>query len=198
MEVKNVNYKDVQAMLPDSWEAMKLYHYKKILNVNIKESDKDGFNLFVGADNMLNVISALTDIPVEQFEELPAYQFAVLCNHLNYINELPKPDKKTSIRWKSVNEISYADFVIYQQSESNLLENVDLIIQAYSKNKYTSDVVNNLSMLDIYNGFFLLNKLTKKFIKRSILYSVKTLMKQWMMKAIKRVLPRRWQKMPNK
>lgn len=172
-----VTYKDLLKELPGSWSEFKLKDFMKTLDVAITDQDLETSSLFVGLDNSLKVISALCNVNVEDLESLPLWQIAELTNKLAFMADLPK-EGETSIKWKTMNEMSFNDFVTYKNAESKPLHSLPLIIQACSEAKLTEEQVQNLSMAEVHSGFFTLNKMLKRYARRSIISSSLLLMIQ--------------------
>lgn len=184
--MNQVTYKDLLNQLPGSWQEFKLKDFQKIVDVEVTEHD-NSISSFVGADNTLKVISKLTDVALEQLEELPIYQVAQLSNKIGFISQLPEPDKKSSIKWKKLEEITYDDFITYQQLQSKALQHLPVLIKAYSKDAMTVEQIGELNMLDVYTGFFLLRKAVKKSVKRSLTSSTLQLIKQSAKEKVKKL-----------
>ena len=184
--------------LPKSWEEMTLKDFIKITAIVIEE-DQEFDGLFTGVDNTIEVISLLTDTPTSYIESLPLYQVQALANKMAFMLELPIPTTKSMIEWKGVNEITYNDFVLYQNNVKTFYQNVPLIIQTFSKNKLTGDQINSMNMVEAYTGFFLLQSTVAKFILKTKLFLEKKAMKQLIKDKMKNLLTfkKKWQvKMP--
>ena len=174
--------------LPGSWSEMKLRDYQKIAHVKITESD-DAFNMFVGVDNTIKVISALTGINVEELEKLSMADLVKAANRLEFMAAMPDKVKNGKIKWKQLEEIKYDDFVAYNMLQGDLFNNMPTIITCFSyKEKYkdgvddmfvrfTKEEIEEMGMDEVHTGFFLLRSIMMKYADSSITSHVRNLVR---------------------
>lgn len=183
-----IDYKKIYDLLPGNWNDFKLKDFQKVVDVEISEGD-EMLSSFTGTDNILKVISKLTDTPLEELQQLPYFQAGYLSEKLNFLSELPKTGKTSVIQWKNVDEISYNDYVTFQNLQHQSLQNLSTIIKAFSKNDMTEEQIGELGMEEIMTGFFLLQKVVKKYITNTKRSLIKKLIKQTIQEKIKRLQP---------
>jgi hypothetical protein len=172
-----ITAKELLSKLPGSWSELTLKQYQLITDVSITETDEFD-NKFVGTDNTIKVISKLSDVPVNELESLPVHVIAVCAGKLAFIATPPQPLKKSTIEWKTLEEISYDTYVTYVSLSKEPIRNMHLIIKGFCKNKLTDEQVLNLGTDDAMTGFFLLNRYVKQYLKRTIRQTRIQLMKQ--------------------
>ena len=183
-----IDYKKIYNQLPASWNELKLKDFQKVVDVEISERD-EMLDSFIGTDNTLKLISKLTDTPVDRLEELPLFQVAYLSKKLEFISELPSMGKTSVIKWKNIEEISYNDYVTFQNLQHQPLQNLSTIIKAFSKNDMTEEQIGELGMEEIMTGFFLLQKVVKKYITNTKRSLIKKLIKQTIKEKIMKLQP---------
>lgn len=155
---------DILHKLPSSWEDFKFGDYLKTLEVTIDESGDS----FAGLNNSLNVVSAITDIPVEELEQLPLNDVQVIGKRLSFITELPKDFKgKASLQFKSISEITYNDFTTYLGYADNVLPNLPILLKTFSKSPISEEQIKSLSVAEVYHYFFILKKIALKSLRHS-------------------------------
>jgi len=162
-----IDHKPILNCLPGTWSELKLKEFIKLTDIIISEGEGEDEveNLFVGADNILKVISVLVDIPVDQIEELNYHQVAELINKVGFITAPPEPANGLTIQWKNIEEIKYNDFVTYLNLSKEPFKNLPLMMKTFAKNQLSEQQIQNLGMDDVMAGFFLLNRQLKTFLK---------------------------------
>lgn len=172
-----INHKDIIKSLPGSWKEMKLKDFQKVMDITISENIEQE-NIFDGLDNTIKVISSLTSIPVADLEELPMKEMIEVTKQISFITEIPGDSKACSLKWKQIDKISYDDFVTFNTLAQEPLVNLVPIIKTFSVDKLSDEQVLDLNMEDVFTGFFLLNRQSKKFIRHTNIFLKKKLMKQ--------------------
>lgn len=162
-----MDYKEMMQKLPSNWGELKLKDYQKLLDLEIVEDD-DMDNLFVGADNTLKVLAALTNTSFSVIETMPLGEISPLANRISFIQTLPERKKEGKIKWKKLEEVKYNDYITFLTLAKQPLHNMHLILKDFSINKMSEEDALELGMDEVYCGFFLLLKQSKKLISNSI------------------------------
>jgi hypothetical protein len=155
--------------IPTSWEEVTIRDYEALSEISITENS-EADNLFVGIDNTLKVLSYFTETSIEELEKLPMTEITSMSKRLDFMMQPVKTEKKSKIKWKKVEEITYNDFILYQQFSADFFKNLHLLIPAFSKEKISEEEVLNLSVVDMTTAFFFLKKLAEKSLKRTAFY----------------------------
>jgi hypothetical protein len=158
------NIEEIIELIPSGWDNMKLSTYLKFSDIIIKEDETDIFN---GFDNTLMIVSKITNIPFKELEKLPMGDVIKIGQKINYISNLPKV-KRSKLKWKELNEITYDDFITFLQVEEKTLSNIHTFIANFTKNKLTEEEVLNMSVEEVWSGFFLFKKKLMKSLNISI------------------------------
>jgi len=164
-----IDKKEILKKLPSSWDTFKLKDYMKCVDIEISEGHENEIDeLLSGLDNTLSVISKLTDVSIKELELLD-FNFIHQCGTmLSFMTELPKSVKSCSIKWKSVEEVSYNDFVSFLTLSKDAVHSLPEIIKTFSKDKFSDDEINEMSVAEVYTGFFMLRMYHRKFLNRLI------------------------------
>lgn len=160
------NIKEVYDKLPASWAELKYKDFKKILELPVSESDElDG--IFNGQDNSIKTLSILSGISVEELYQMDLVTITALTKKIDFIMVEPDPTiVKSTLKWKEIDKISYGEYITFVTLAQDPLKNLDLLIQAFSSDELTKDQIDELSMLEVYAGFFTLNQPVEKYMKR--------------------------------
>jgi hypothetical protein len=162
--------REIKRMLPTSWDDFKLRDYMKCVDIVIKE-DNGNFadELLSGLDNTLSIISKLTDVPINELEGLDYAFIQELGMMLSFMKELPKVSGKTALKWKSVEDITYNDFIFFLTQAKDAVHGMPEIIKAFAReDDLTDEMILDLSMTDVHSFFLKLNLQTRKYINRLI------------------------------
>lgn len=185
------DYNKITAALPSNWNELKLWQYRKIEQITLKDSD-DVDNDFVSQERTLAIISVLTEIPFEELMETPYALIVPMAHKLAFTTILPKYEKNLStIKWKTIEEVKYDDFVNYLQLSKDPMGNIVPIVKAFSHNKMTEEEINQLSMLEVYSSFFTLKKYVRRFIMTMFMSLAVLLLKQSIREIVKRLMKRK-------
>jgi hypothetical protein len=159
------NMKEVYDKLPGSWAELKFKDFKKILDIPVSESDEmDG--IFNGQDNSIKTLSVLSGVSVEELYQVDLVTITALTNKIDFIMVEPDPKQaKSSLKWKEIDKISYGEYITFVMLSQQPFKNLDLLIQAFSLEELTTDQIQELSMLEVYAGFFTLNQTVEKYMK---------------------------------
>lgn len=174
----NQDIKKVIELLPSNWSELKLHQFKKMLDLEVSE-DGDFEGLFDGVDNTLKVLSVLSGIEIEVLESMNIKDVQAMANKISFISKEPDiKGYKNLIKWKKIDEVTYSDYVTFITLSNEPFKNIELIIQSFSLNKLTNEEINNLNMLEVHSGFFLLTKQLKKFLLNTTRRTATKLAKQ--------------------
>jgi len=180
--------KNIIEKIPTAWKDVKVKDFEKLTELTIVEPDGKYNNLFVGIDNSVNVLSVFTGISAKELNSIPINEVIPLMNRLEFMKEMPQVNKKSKIKWKNVDEITYGDYILYQQfGNEDFFKNLHLLIPAFSKEKILEEDVLNMNLEDMHTAFFFLRKDVTKYQKHIQNYLK---MKKWMGQ-IKRLFKRK-------
>jgi hypothetical protein len=181
-----MNIKEIQKQLPKSWDEVTLQMFTKMTKSVINEN-YDGMD---GIENTLEVISKITDIPQEELEALPFKDIIALGNHLSFMVKPPEHLKQSVIKWKKLDEITYNDYVSFLQIKDDYINTLPVFIKNFSLNEMTEDEILNLSIREVFTGFFLFRKQLLKYLNHSIASTRITLIKMMIKQKLKELLKR--------
>ena len=159
--------KELIEKLPSSWNDLQLKNFMKIMDVEIADSDEFG-GMFNGVDNTIRIASVLTGVASEDLEKLPFKELNRVGETLTFMTTEPAPAKTSTIQWKSLENVSYNDYVTFISLSKEPLKHLVTIIKAFSVNEMTEEQIENLSTQDAMSGFFLLNSQLNKYLRRII------------------------------
>lgn len=160
----NMNFEN----LPTSWDNFRFEDYMKCIDINLSEGNLSEVDeLFSGLDNTIRVISALTNVPLSELENADLSLITSLAKRLSFMVELPKEKSTSTLNWKNVDEVNYNDFVTFISLSKDPIHQLPLIIKTFSKEPLTEEQINNLSVSEVYSGFFSLRKLALKSMRSS-------------------------------
>lgn len=203
-----MNYKELLNKLPSSWEQLKLKDYIKlspILNDADAEelTDEDIYTIkhLSDLDKSIQLISLLTDVSIDDIEELPMVQVSELINKLGFIGTAPQPGKPQTA-YKQFDQLSYDAFITFQKLSldfteggilSSAVSNLPVMLSIFAKDpNHNAEYFLSQSMPEVIAGFFMVSKNIERYLKRmerSLL--VKKHLMFW--KQISPVLTRFWQ-----
>lgn len=153
--------KELLNKLPKSWDEITLHQFQTITSTPITEDD----DMFNGVQNTIEVVSKLTGTPVDVLEDLPLKELQEIGKRLDFMVTPPKPSKKTILnKWKSLDDISYNDFISYHQLNDKQLENLHVFVKNFSKTNLTQEEILNLPITDVLQGFFLFRKQLRVYL----------------------------------
>jgi hypothetical protein len=147
--------------LPNSWNDITLKQFYQLQQVEFNSEDSTN-----GIDTTLEMASILSGIAIEEFESLPMSDIITIGNHLEFMVDKPKENNNTSLRWKTIDSITYDNYVCYIRYSKDILNNYHTFIKDFSINKLTDEEILNLPITDVMNGFFLFRKNLTKYMKR--------------------------------
>ena len=183
--------KSIYKMLPERWEDISVSVYQRLTGIIITAPDEYIGTLSMGMEYYIKIISKFTDLPIEQINNLPMADLVELAKKIQFITVMPIRNKKPSITFKSRDEITYNDFVIYQQLQNDFYNNLHLILPSFIKEELSPVQIGELNIVEAYTAFFFANKKIKKLQKRSVFYLKVISMSlkiEKMMKKIKAIL----------
>jgi hypothetical protein len=173
-----VDHKQISKRLPGDWSELTLADFMKTLDI-MPDEDVDTFS---GVDNAIQVISRITDTPVDALEELKLPVIQELIHKISFIGKsFPETQKQSKLKWKNIESISYSDFVTFQtvtKDPNKQLEHLPSIIQTFSIEPLTIDQVMALDMQTCWTGFFLLERNVRRYVKHTATSLRMKLMKQ--------------------
>ncbi|MES2265581.1 MAG: hypothetical protein V4520_02395 [Bacteroidota bacterium] len=179
-----MNYKQIYDKLPGNWNELLLKDYIKlapVINESDKEPDLIDFDIYTvnhlsDIEKNMNLISLLTDIPMDVLDELPTSKVFDMINKLSFM-QTPPEKRKPSISYIQFDELSYDGFVHFNKLSlefteagilSSTVENIPLMLAVFAKDKiHNEDFFLNQSMVEVIAGFFTVQKNTEKFLQRS-------------------------------
>lgn len=164
--------KEILKNIPSSWAELKLKDYNKLFELGIKV-DEGEFTLI--SNNSLKAFSILSGLSIEELEDLPITAIGEINNRLSFLQTLPEPKAKSKLKWKKIDEVPYGAFIAFVQAQSDPLKSIHLILKEFSLNKLTEDEILDLTMDEVYTGFFLFQTSVNKSSKRIIFRLVKRL-----------------------
>jgi hypothetical protein len=145
--------------LPSKWEEVTIADFIKLSEIEVDENyileeGKIVENLFVGHNNIIKVISVLTNVTVDEIENYSFQSIAKLSKKLDFMLVEPVPNKTSKLKWKSVNEISYDGYVTFQQFGNDFMKHLAIIIPKFVKNEVSEEEILKMNMVDAYTAFF--------------------------------------------
>jgi hypothetical protein len=170
--IKEEEMEKVLIKLPSNWDEVTLLQFQSLLQLQITENE-DYLN---GFENTLKVISALSGIDVTVLEEQPMKEIVLMGAQLSFITNQPE-HKKSDIKWKAMDEITYDDFVTFI-SDPDYLSNLSKFIKLFSLTTLTEEEILQLPITEVLYGFFLFRKGLKKYLKGLIQSTQKQLQNQ--------------------
>ncbi|MFT3912248.1 MAG: hypothetical protein QM737_22665 [Ferruginibacter sp.] len=186
-EVKS-KVKEILSLLPATWSELKLKDFLIISSIQ-NEVDEDLGETFNQANIDFKIISVLSGDSIDELENLTLQDIAQLTNKISFLSKEPVIDKKNKINWKSVEEITYGDLIVFHRYfKGNIDNNIHHIIKSFSKDDLTEDAILQMNMQDLNTGFFFLRLSVRKFIQRSQRSLVKQLKTMGMKKEVKKLL----------
>lgn len=159
-----VNIETILNQLPDSWETFTMEMFMKTSKSTINEDSND---ILAGIENSLEVVSKITNIPVEELEQLSMFDIQKIGKQLDFMTKPFNPDELSTIDWKTLEEITYDNYIQFLQVSEDTLANLNVFIKSFAKNM-TDDQINRLNIKDVISGFFLLKSYVRQYLKRSI------------------------------
>lgn len=178
-----MSYKELLNKLPSSWEQLKLKDYIKLSPV-LNESDKDNdlvddeiytIKHLSDLDMSVQIISLLTDTPVEDIEALSMLEVNQLIEKLAFIGTVPQAGKP-KIAYKAFDELSYDNFITFQKLSmdftkegilSSAIGNLPVMLSLFAKDpNHNPEFIANLSMVECIPGFFTVKRNTEKYLQR--------------------------------
>jgi len=171
--------KEIIDQIPTSWETFKFKDYLKCVDVVISEGNEDEIDeLFSGLDNTISVISKLTDISVDELESMEFSFIQEIGKRMSFATEMPTEQKHCCIKWKKIDEVSYNDFVSFLNLSRDAVHGMGEIIKTFSRNELTDDEINEMSVAEVYTGFFILNAYVRKYLRRMMIRDGMKLLRQ--------------------
>ena len=169
--------KDLLNKLPASWNELTIADFKKLNPIIEKLIKNEDIN---AVDIHIEILSTLLDVTPIEIESLPIADVIELSKKIAFVNETPIAKGKTSFRWKDVTDITYSEYILFMNLKGSILDNTDNFIKYFAKDKLTTEEINQMSVQELINGFFLFNRMLTKSVKSSIWQTKLKLMKQKM------------------
>lgn len=155
--------KEKERVLPKSWDDVCYKDYQKILNI----AASDISNI----DKTIETISILTGISVDDLNSITPLQLHAIQKQLSFFQEQPQPKKSNKISIKKIDNLTWNEYVDYTQSVTNNNKDLLFYIECFSKVK--REVLESLSVSEV---FFLKNQLglnMKRFMYRSVVFLIR-------------------------
>ncbi|RZL15172.1 MAG: hypothetical protein EOO89_14325 [Pedobacter sp.] len=183
--MKTAKLNDLYHALPDSWAKLKYKHYKHLVKLQMVDeapvdvlelvdagiTDLSTFtpNIKSNIDNTALLLSTMLDVPVESLLALDSIHFLTLANRIKFIYTEPSIEGyKCSIKWKDMTTMTTNDYILFLTLANDPVNNIGAIVKSFSLNDMTDEDVDELSVLDIHSGFFLLIKQWQKYTNSQI------------------------------
>jgi hypothetical protein len=165
--------------LPKSYDEINYKTYIQILQAlpdsKPDDMDEDEYHSL----QTLVPLSILLDVPVIDLERLAAVELLPLIEATSFMSE-PFKEAKTSLKLKSADELTYDEFVSYQSLRLDQWVNMPRILNIIVEDK-TPEEIDQFSIQQAMNVFFLLNQSTKKYLTSLIISLAKKLIQQSLM-----------------
>lgn len=141
----------------NSWYSLPFKKYTKIINLEQSEND---------ITNMINIISIVNDMDIVDVEKMKTKDFTKSASNLTFLQHEPLLSQAT-YNWniKDIDQLTMDDFISYESLKSDT-NNIPAILSLVSGVKEND--INEMSTIEILNGFFLLKLQLNKFIKASV------------------------------
>lgn len=174
-----MRYKDLQPLLPASWEDVTLEQYLRIYDavVSVNEDmDADEYQAQM-IDNTFSIISKLIDVPLSELYKIDVTDIAKVCLHVAFLNDEIKPLSKPLGNQKKDVDTSYSNMITYKQltaEPDKISMNLPTIVESFLIDVKPDDVL-KMNMVDVTTVFFFAQKsLTKyhKTIRQSLLWKI--------------------------
>jgi hypothetical protein len=170
--------------LPKSYFETPYKTYNEILNTLPPEQPDDMDDDEWGGYVKFVILSKLLDVPVIDLERLPIDELLPLMSGIDYFDKDVQPTKNT-LKIKPMHKLTYDEFVNYQKLRANQFNHTTEILMIVLEGK-SEEEINNMSVSEVYEAFFMLNKSTKKSLTRLKVSLALTLVKQgWKMIVMK-------------
>ncbi|RZK45975.1 MAG: hypothetical protein EOO97_00120 [Pedobacter sp.] len=168
-----IDVKELLQKLPGSWSELTLRQYQKLAYMEVSDGPLDELASMVdAAENIVKVASTLTGIDLEELEAgLPMKELSLVGQKLAFLSQDPKPMKKSPITWKTVENASLSDFILFNALKADpfsVIKDLHKVIKAFAVEQMTEDQVLDLPMDVVKTGFFLLRMQLINYTKSSI------------------------------
>src|SRR5690606_13840920 len=111
-----------------------------------------------------NLVHICYDTSIEEIRQLKKKDFDVLVSELSFLHdEIDIKNAKHKWKIKSMENITMDDFINYQAMQ-NEIDNYPAILAFMTGED--EDTINQMSTVEVLNGFFLLKKKLLKYITR--------------------------------
>lgn len=156
---------DLLKKLPKDYKALSWQKYVKIIN-SIPAERPDGID-DASWSRLINLttLSILLDMDVAAFDSLRATELIPLIKGIDYLNK-PIVEAKTAFKIKAFNELTYDEFTTYQTLKADQWNNLGAILGIMVKD-ITPEQVEELSIYEVQQIFFLSSSYLKKYLTRS-------------------------------
>jgi len=134
--------------IPNSWEDVSFSKYLELV-----ELESDFSNAVTESEYSIKIISIITGYSIDSIKGLRMNDFIALNKHLQFLSEGHKPSKnKLSI--KNIEDITYDDFITYENLKKNPESNLAAILSLMSAEGLTEEQIKNKSTAEVLDGFF--------------------------------------------
>lgn len=152
--------------VPRSYDELNYKPYVAIMNKIPSEQpqgmDKADWSRLIH----MTTLSIVLGVPESVIEAMRASEVIDLIKAISFLDVPFKPGKPT-YKLKAMNELTFDEFSAYQKlrlDQWNELQGILLIVLK----DITVEQIDNMSIQEVMNVFFCLNKSTKRFLNRSI------------------------------
>lgn len=159
-----MNIEELLTKLPSNWNEISIWQFQTLTECAITD-DNDGLD---GIQNSLEVISKLTGEHLDVLEQLPMSQINQLGNKLSFMVNPPELTKDTLLKWKTLDEITFNDYITFLQVQKEPMKNLALIVKTFTKSDFTEADILAMPVTEFNSGFFLFSKESNQYLKRLI------------------------------
>lgn len=152
--------------IPNSWDDIPFETYLKLANIPFKEDATSEDELRY----QLEITSIITGYSVESIRELKANDFMILLNHLSFLKEkvdITKYDK-TKIKFKPLDDLTFDEFVQYENSKKNMNDNVVTILSIFLNGEKSEQDILNMPTTEVLASFFTLRNTLINYMNTSL------------------------------
>lgn len=150
--------------IPKSYKELNYKLYVAIMNKIPSEKPEDvdleDWKRFLN----VTILSILLGKSEGEIEALPAYKIVELCMAISFLDVPLKPEKN-SYKVKQIEELTFDEFSTYQKLRTDQWNNLEDILLLLLKGA-NKEQIDQMSIYDVMQVFFCLNKSTRKYLIR--------------------------------
>lgn len=146
--------------VPENWSEIPYKNYLKLTNTELDfTEDVSSF------DSLQTMIAIILEAQIDDLSSLKVNTYQSIINTLSFIEEAPE---RSGSKWsiKSINELTYDEFVRYEKMKgSPMMNQIQILSMMSGKNMVE---ISNMPVTEVLDGFFYLWKSVKRYINSSI------------------------------